>query len=78
MSLFYTKILLARSSLMAMRHSQAFVSQPLRFSKRFMPRQAFTNASWTGEPYWGTEVNPETNEVVAVEYRDAVYSYEAR
>ena len=22
-----------------------------------------TNASWTGEPYWGTEVNPETNEV---------------
>ena len=37
-----------------------------------------TNASWTGEPYWGCEVNPETNEVVAVEYRDAVYSYEAR
>ncbi len=37
-----------------------------------------TNAAWTGEPYWGCEVNPETNEVVAVEYRDAVYSYEAR
>ncbi len=35
-----------------------------------------TGAYWLGDSYWGTETNPETNQPVAVEYRDAAYSFE--
>jgi len=37
-----------------------------------------TGASWAGDPYWGTEYSPENDMTVAVEYRDAVYSYAVR
>lgn len=37
-----------------------------------------TGAAWAGESYWGVETNSETNLEEAVEYRDVVYSYEAR
>ena len=35
-----------------------------------------TSAFWTGEPYWGIEIDPQTGQEVTVQYRDAAYTYE--
>lgn len=36
-----------------------------------------TGCQWKDAPYWGTEFYPPVNKNVAVEYRDAIYPYEA-